>query len=232
MLEAKVNIAQDIFKVSKTNSKITIDGKLDEAIWQNTEVRPFNHFFDVVKPTDQQNSKFRMLWDEENLYLFYECEDQYITARETVRDAEPYHDDCAEIFLIPVPESLDMHFCLEINLYKTSNDIVYLNNFYNNEFAPLKGFNPEFEVEFTVDGTINDNSDIDKGWTMELAIPIKTFKGVDRFFPVKAGSQWKFLALRQDRNDPEGNRRTCSTIFPTEKDVHDTNFFGLLEFVE
>lgn len=109
---------------------------------------------------------------------------------------------------------------------------MYLINFYNNEFAPLKGFNPEFEVEFKVDGTLNDNSDIDKGWMMELAILINTFKGVDRFFPVKAGSQWKFLELKQDRNDAEDNLHKASTIFPTEKDIHDTNFFELLEFLE
>lgn len=223
---------QDTFKVSKTTAAIQIDGKMDEAAWQNTEVRSFDYFFDVVKPTDEQKSTFRMLWDEDYLYFFYECKDQFITARETVRDRAPYFDDCAEVFLIPVPETLNMHYGFEVNLYKTANDFIYLNDFYQGEFAALKGFNPEFEVGLTIDGTLNDNSDLDKGWTMEIAIPIKVFKGADKFYPVQEGSKWKFLALRQDRNDAEGNRRTASTIFPTRKDVHDPDVFGMLEFVK
>lgn len=228
----KKNEVQPVFKVSKAIESILIDGKMDEVIWRETEARNFSYYFDIVKDTDKQNTTFRMLWDKTNLYLFYECEDKFITARETVRDGAPYFDDCAEIFLIPVPESLKVHYGFEVNLYKTSNDFIYVNDFYDGEFAAFKGFNPKFEVEFTVNGTINDNSDIDKGWTMEMAIPISVFKGVDKFHPVEAGNKWKFLALRQDRNDAEGDRRTASTMFPTEKNVHDEQFFGILEFVD
>ena len=43
--------------------------------------------------------------------------------------------------------------------------------------------------EVTVDGTINDNSDTDKGWKMEIAIPLILFDGVGKDSPVKAGNQ-------------------------------------------
>lgn len=223
---------KEIFKVKKTSKKITIDGKLNELAWKQAKVGTLDYFFDVVKPTDKQNSTFRMLWDEENLYLFYECEDQFLTARETIRDGAPYLDDCVEIFLIPVPEPINMHYGFEVNLYKTSNDFIYMNTIYKGEFISGKGFNPDFEIEFTINGTVNDNTDIDIGYTMEMAIPIKVFMGADKFFPVKKGSQWRFLALRQNRNDIDGDRRTASTMFLTQEDVHDPNVFGLLEFVE
>lgn len=223
---------KEIFKVTKASQKITIDGKLDELAWKQAKVGTLDYFFDVVKPTDKQKSTFRMLWDEENLYLFYECEDQFLTARETIRDGAPYLDDCVEIFLIPVPDPINMHYGFEVNLYKISNDFIYMNDIYKGDFISGKGFNPEFEVAFTIDGTVNDNSDIDKGYTMEMAIPIKVFIGADKFSPVKKGNRWRFLALRQNRNDIDGDRRTASTMFLTEEDVHDPNVFGLLEFVE
>jgi len=176
-----------------------------------------------------------MLWDDENLYVSFECEDQYITARETARDGKPFFDDCAEIFLIPVADSLDVHYGFEINLYKASNDFIFLNNFYHGQNASVKSYNPEFQIEVFVDGTINDNSDLDKGWTMEMAIPINLFRGMDKFSPVREGNKWAFLAIRQERNEVEGNRRVTSTIFPIydfSKDVHQPNCFGLMEFVK
>ena len=134
-----------------------------------------------------------------------------------------------------MPDSLDTHIGYELNLLKASNDFVYFNDFYNGKNGILKTFNPEFKVEVTYDGTLNDNSDEDRGWAMELAIPISNFDGLAKFVPVQAGNRWAFLAVRQDRNDAEGNRRSTSTLFPIydiEKNVHQADRFGLMEFVE
>ncbi|MFY0654107.1 MAG: carbohydrate-binding family 9-like protein [Cyclobacteriaceae bacterium] len=226
---------QKLFTVSKANAPITIDGKLNEKDWQKTESRTFDYFYRVEKPTDQQETTFRMLWDDKNLYLFYECKDQFITARETERDGRPYYDDCAKIFLMPAPDSLNIHMGFELNLYKASNDFVHISDYYQSKKGSVYAFNPEFEVEVTVDGTINDNSDIDRGWTMEMAIPLKLFRGLDRYSKVAAGNRWGFQAIRQERNEVEGKRRITSTIFPIydiEKDVHQRGRFGLLEFVD
>lgn len=222
-----------VFRVSKATKTITIDGKSSEPDWQRTEVRSLDHFVNVEKPTDQQETEFRVLWDDENLYVHFDCKDQFITVREKERDGQPYFDDCAEIFLIPVPEGIDMHFGFELNLYKASNDFIYLNSIYKDQDAVVKSFDPDFEVEVSVDGTINDNSDLDNGWTIEMAIPLKLFKAGDKFTDVEAGAKWTFLAVRQDRNDADGNRRSTSTIFPLHGDgVHEPGRFGTLEFVD
>lgn len=225
-----------LFKVHKATGKMLADGKMNEKDWERSEVRSFDHVYLDEKPSDIQKTKFRMLWDDKTLYLFYECEDSYITAREKLRDGMPFFDDCAELFLIPAPESANAHICFEVNLYKAVNDLVYVNDFNNGNGLPIKGYNPTSKIGVKINGTVNKNSDIDKGWTMEFAIPIEAFKGADRYFPIKNGTQWSFLALRQDRNDAEGNRRVISTIFPIDnielKDVHQPSMFGLLEFVD
>ncbi|WP_139958034.1 carbohydrate-binding family 9-like protein [Flavicella sediminum] len=221
------------YKMHKATSEIVVDGVLEEA-WEKAVVKDFNNFYAAEKSHDKQNTKFRMLWDEEFLYLFYECQDQFITAREKERDGAPYFDDCAEFFLSPTAEPIGVHFGFELNLYKTANDFVFVNDFYEGVFGSIKGLNPAYETEITINGTLNDNSDIDTGWTMEMAIPISVFKGVTKFEPVQKGSRWTFLALRQDRNDATGDRRVTSTIFPIESEeaVHDANQFSWLEFVE
>ncbi|MGJ8736234.1 carbohydrate-binding family 9-like protein [Zobellia laminariae] len=234
--EKKLSLGeQPVFKVSKVSEPIVIDGKMDEASWSKTEARTLDYFYRVDMPTDQQKSTFRMLWGKEKFYVFFEMEDQYITARETKRDGQPYLDDCAEIFFITAPDSLDTHFGYELNLNKAVNDFIFFNDYVKGKDVVYKTFNPDFEVEVTYDGTINDNSDIDKGWTMEMAIPYSNFGELGKVVAIEPGNKWAFLAIRQDRNDAEGDRRSTSTIFPIydiSKNVHQANRFGLMEFVE
>lgn len=225
-----------LYKVHKADSKITVDGKLNDKAWKKAEARDYNFFYLTNGKKEEQKTTFRMLWDEKNIYIHYDLEDKYINSAETKRDGAPYLDDCTEIFLIPAPNGENIHYCFEINVNKAINDLIFVNNFYGGKKAAIKAYNPEFELEVTVDGTINDNTDIDKGWTMELAIPHAAFNGTTNQFPIKKGSQWAFLALRQIRDDNNIGRRVISTIFPVdnikEKDVHQPDMFGLMEFVD
>jgi len=57
-----------------------------------------------------------------------------------------------------------------------------------------RGF-PGLQSATHVDGTLNDNSDVDKGWTVELAFPWKDAKWLagDRPLPPKEGDTWKIF---------------------------------------
>jgi hypothetical protein len=224
---------QPIYKVSRAREPITVDGKMDEASWKNAEVQSFNYFYRGDKPVEKQNSKFRMLWDDANLYLFYECEDTSLTARETNFDARPYFDDCAEFFCVPVPDSLYMHFGFEINITKAAYDYIVLWRYYNNRTIFIRSYNPVYKVEVTYEGTINNDKDKDKLWRMEFAIPFMAFSDFHFISRPKAGVRWAFQAVRQDRNNVDDRFRSTSTLFPIydiRKDVHQPSRFGLLEF--
>ncbi|WP_100615785.1 carbohydrate-binding family 9-like protein [Confluentibacter citreus] len=224
---------QPIYKVAKTKDSIIADGKMDEPSWKNAEIRTFDYFFRRDKPADEQKTKFRMLWDDKNLYLFYEFEDSSLTARETQHDGRTYLDDCAEFFCLPIPDSLDMHFGFEVNIPKVKYDYIVLWQFHNNRSIFISSYDPQYEVGVTYDGTLNDDTDIDKGWTMEYIIPLTAFRGFNT--RNLAGKKWAFQAVRQDRNLVDDTFRSTSTLFPTYDvilDVHPPNRFGLMEFIE
>ncbi len=227
---------EPLFKISKAEGPMTIDGRKDEPSWNRATARGFENFYVVKDPDEEQLSSFRMLWDDQNLYLLYECEDKFLTSNEMNRDGATYLDDCAEIFIIPVPYSLDTHIGIEINLLKTTNDFVYFNTYYKGANKILKSFNPDILVGIVLDGTLNDNTDVDRGWTMEMAIPISLFSELSDFYPVQGGSRWAFQAARQDRNRLNSSQRSRSTLFPIPEfdhgGVHQAERFGLMEFVE
>tara|TARA_B100000809_G_scaffold130660_1_gene128503 strand:- start:37400 stop:37726 length:327 start_codon:yes stop_codon:yes gene_type:complete len=86
-----------IYKSVKTSENIVVYGKIDESIWQNSMAMKIDNFYDVEEDSDKQKAVFRMVWDDKNLYLSYECEDKYITVRETVQDRASYNDDYARL---------------------------------------------------------------------------------------------------------------------------------------
>ena len=224
---------QPTYHVAKAKGPIVADGKMDEPSWKDAEVRSLGYFFRRDEPLEKQNTKFRMLWDDTNLYLFYEAEDSSLTARETRYDGATYLDDCAEFFCLPVPDSLYMHFGFEVNITKVRYDYIVLWQFYNNRSIFIPDYNPEYEVGVTLDGTLNDDTDKDNGWTMEYIIPLKAFTGFNT--RRLAGTKWAFQAVRQDRNKVDDRFRSTSTLFPTydvRLDVHPPYRFGLMEFME
>lgn len=226
---------QPVYKVAKARGPIIIDGKMDDEAWMNAEVVSFDNFFRTDKPVDKQKSKFRMLWDSAYLYLFYEFEDTSLTARETNFDARPYLDDCAEFFVVPIPDSVYMHFGFEVNITKAKYDYIVLWRYYNNRTIFVRDYNPEYKVESTYDGTINNDKDKDKGWKMEFQIPIDVFTGFQFITRPRPGARWAFQAVRQDRNLIDDRFRSTSTLYPIYNyrlDVHQPAHFGLMEFSE
>ena len=222
---------QPLYKVARATAPIIVDGKMDDAAWKNAQEVSFDYFYrGDTKPMDKQKTKFRMLWDDTNMYLFYTAEDNSLTFRETNPDGRPYLDDCAEFFVLPVPDSLNMHFGFEINIAKAAYDYIMFWKYVNNRSVFVKQYNPDYKIAVTTDGTINDDKDKDKGWTMEIAIPFASLGGFQR---PKAGVKWAFQAVRQDRNLVDDRFRSTYTLFPIydiQLDVHQPNRFGLMEF--
>ena len=226
---------QPVYKVSRAKEAIIVDGKMDEQSWKNAEVQEFKNFFRIDKPVDKQKTKFRMLWDDTNIYLFYEAEDTSLTARETKLDGRTYLDDCAEFFVLPVPDSLYMHFGFEINITDVRYDYVVLWKYYKDRTFFISGYTPEYKVKTVYNGTLNDQKDKDKGWCMEFAIPFAALSNMQNITRPKAGARWAFQAVRQDRNLVDDRFRSTATLFPIydfKLDVHQPNHFGLLEFTD
>jgi hypothetical protein len=225
---------QPVYKVARAKGPITVDGKMDEASWKDAEIVTLDNFFRLDKPVEKQKTKFRMMWDDANIYLFYEAEDTSLTARETKFDGRTYMDDCAEFFVVPVPDSVYMHFGFEINITDVRYDYIVLWKYLNNRTFFISGYNPEYSVKTVYEGTLNNDKDKDKGWSMEFAIPMNAFSNMNGVTRPRPGARWAFQSVRQDRNFVDDRFRSTSTLYPIyvfKLDVHQPNRFGLMEFI-
>lgn len=189
------------YPVVYANVAPVIDGKLNDPVWRAAvRLQPlfeYNLFGVRVDVAD-----IRLAWDTQCLYVAYAVQDKDLTANETERDAILCRADVAELFVKPpVRDRYEYElYEFEFNLWNVIWDIHFAG--YGGDGTPgvarfSKPFNPDIRVKAEVKGTINDWTDVDEGYTVEVAIPWTAFA---RSAPggVKAGDVWKFNAAGYD----------------------------------
>ena len=209
------------YTACKITDTLTIDGKLDEIIWENASRS--NRFTDLISgAATYLDTRAAVLWDDQNLYVGYWIEEPVVTAKHKQRDAPIYQDNDVELFIA----GRDGYYEFEINSFGTIYEVLF---FWLDAYEK-KGYHllPEFKRDTTgarlfdgvgykhprgrrigfwkwdmpglrsavhVQGTINNYRDKDKGWTVEIAIPWTSLKilaqGDNRGLPPSEGDVWR-----------------------------------------
>ena len=100
-----VDVTKDIvipkhYIVSKTKNNIFIDGNADEASWNKAKFS--DKFIDIegIK-IPKFDTKMKMLWDDNFLYVYAELEEPHIWGNLKQRDTIIYYNNDFEVFLDP-----------------------------------------------------------------------------------------------------------------------------------
>ena len=159
----------------QTSAPIKIDGKPDEAAWQQAGwSEDFTDIEGDKQPKPAMRTRLKMLWDNKNLYILAELEDPHIWATLHQHDTIIYQDNDFEIFVDPDGDT-HQYFELEINAHNTVMDL-FMPKAYREEGDALMNWDTKGMVTAVhIDGTLNNPSDKDKKWTVEMAIPFTAF---------------------------------------------------------
>jgi len=93
---------------------------------------------------------------------------------------------------------------------------------------------PELQTAVKVDGKINDTTDVDRGWTLEIAIPWKSMKWLanGRSLPPKEGDIWRIFFGRFQKMSPSGQEVQPHPAWVLSKHgVYDTHIPECFPFV-
>jgi len=156
-------------------SPIHIDGHLDDSAWS---AAPWTSMFvDIegsVKPRPRFQTRAKMLWDDQFFYVAAEMEEAHVWATLTEHDSVIFHDNDFEVFLNPSGDGLN-YFEFEINALNTGWDLFLPKPYREGGKADNSWEIPGLETAVAIDGTLNNPSDRDRGWTVEIAIPWTAF---------------------------------------------------------
>ncbi len=170
----------------------TIDGSLDDEAWS---AAPWSDdFADIegdAKPKPRHRTRMKMVWDDNALYIAAQLDEPHVWATLDTHDAVIFHDPDFEVFLDPDGNNHN-YGELELNAKNTTWDLL-LTKPYKDGGKALNGWEIiGLKTAVKVLGTLNDASDTDTGWTVEIAWPWTGLKEMaNAAAPPKDGDRWR-----------------------------------------
>jgi len=222
-----VRAQEPSYEVHRVATPIVIDGVVSAEEWGAASPA-----IEYIFPWDSQTgakqiTRARLLWDDTNLYVAYECEDTDIYAQYLERDDWVYRDDTVEIFLNVVPSQIDAYYGLEMNVRGVFMDYLCTSSQYYHKPYQFQGV----RICSHIDGTLNMRGDTDTGWSLEAAIPWANFSTMSRKGP-EVGTVYTANLTRWDGVDPDRRLSVWSDSQLDWPHPHAPEHFGELIFVE
>jgi hypothetical protein len=209
------------YVVKRTLGPINVDGVLNEPSWNaSASTGPFRLNDGSGYPRSKVEAK--ILWDETNLYVAFLCEDTDIYATLKKRDQHLWEEEVVEIFIDPDGDQRD-YIELEINPLGTFLDLFVLTPLVP---IPYESYNIPARWAVKVDGTVNNSSDKDRGWTAEFSMPLREAVTAPNI-PPKEGDKWRLNLYRIEQRPFAENTAWSPTLAPS---YHTPARFGEISF--
>lgn len=220
---------------------IVIDGRLDDAAWNDAPWT--DRFVDIegdAKPRPRFQTRAKLLWDDEYLYVAALLEEPHVWATLTKHDEIVFHDNDFEIFIDPDGDRRE-YYEIEVNPLNTIFDL-FLVKTYKDGGPALHGWNlAGMKNAVFVNGTLNDPSDADQGWSAEFALPWSSLKeAAHQPCPPRDGDLWRINFSRVEwqhrvvagRYEKVPDTREDNWVWSPQGfvNMHLPQYWGYLEF--
>lgn len=220
VLDEKLFVTPPIYLVNKTPDTIVIDGRAEEEAWLTAPL--ITAFGDIVdhRRKEQGATTVKMLWDERFLYVYAELKDRDIWATLSQFDAPVFQENAFELFIDAHGEG-HRYVELQINALGTVWDLLmtkpYRDQGVNITDWDIKGLKKAVRLS----GTLNDPSDRDTCWSIELAIPVGAVVFNSRHQLV-GGERWRmnFSRVQWDLDVVDGGYRKSTDSLGKVIDAH------------
>ncbi|MDQ8208324.1 carbohydrate-binding family 9-like protein [Coraliomargarita sp. SDUM461003] len=211
-----------------TSESMRMDGQLQESVWAHAQAYPLSFSLadsPAARPPTEAGT-VRLAWDAECLYAAFEFQDSDVIEEGDADQLQQQRTgDVAELFLKPVGAS----WYWEFHATPRSRHSAF--------FFPSRGraglpsnfdYQLALETGARVEGTLNEWSDQDQGWTVEIAIPLRELTVQGHAFDPRSG--YRVLAARYNyaRILPAPELSSAPRLPRTA--FHDHDHYGILLF--
>lgn len=158
----------------QANGEIRIDGKLKESSWESASWS--DYFKDIEgdkKAVPVLNTRFKLLWDAQNIYIAAEIEEPNIWANVKQHDAVVFYDNDFEIFIDPDGDTHN-YFEIEVNAINTIFDLFLVKPYRNGGPILINWDVQNLKSAISSRGKINTSKGTDQKWFVEMAIPLRS----------------------------------------------------------
>lgn len=242
-----------------------INGRLDDPVWQTIERSPrFVDMVDGAPAF--YGTHAAACWDDEALYAAFWVDEPFVRASHTERDALIFQENDVELFIDGGDCYYEFEINARGTVYEVffiwqdaiarfepafdpRRALTFAGDYDRQAASFWRGTHPRgvryafrdwdfpgLRAAVHVDGTINDDSDVDRGWTVELALPWAgmTHLANGRALPPQPGDQWRmffgrFQKLHASGQEIQPHPAWCWTPHG-RYDTHRPESFTVVEF--
>ena len=215
---------EQAFTAVKTAESPVIDGILNDTCWNGAESAVLVLSGDGGRPV--YPTTVRSAWDDENLYIGFECQDTDAASTVTVRDALMSGQEYISVYIDADADSIT-YAAVDIAPTGVVSDAFILNNDGSGTKKKLSGWNCDgIRVSVSVYGGGARPDTEDRFWTVEAALPFREFLTARRLPPM-SGDMWRVSFHRVELTGVN----ELSTLVPTGDNAgRNTVTFGWLLF--
>jgi len=212
----------------KTPEQITVDGHLSEAVWRR--LQPAGDFWLADGTGNPQlPTELKICWDDSNLYLGFVAVDTDIWGTMRKRDDPIYEEEVVEAFLCS-GDDVTRYCEFEFSPHNVVFDAAIR--------CPESGDRRFMQADVSwnceglrsavnVVGTLDDHTDLDERWTVEVALPFSQIGRGGR--APRDRERWRANFYRIDRAG-EGEFSCWSPTLADPPNFHVPARFGHLVF--
>jgi hypothetical protein len=217
------------FRISAsfTQTDIVIDGDLGESAWRDAQEVTLRDNRTGENVEDEKIiTTVKTCYDAENLYISFVCNDPDIWGNFQERDDHLWTEEAVEVFIDTDTEPTT-YIEIEVSPQNVLFDSYIIQPQEIDVDETAKFELPGMKTAVTVDGTLNQREDVDRRWTVEIAIPfrdmVEDFQGI-----VPGETEWRinFYRINRDRDAA----RFGHAWSPTGTHFHNPGAFGYLVF--
>ncbi|HEY8375049.1 MAG TPA: carbohydrate-binding family 9-like protein, partial [Nannocystis sp.] len=226
--------------VALRTEPLTIDGRLDEAVWAQQGGTPLTQSLDgepdeaATLPPEPgtlgmlefaRGTRVAFAWDDEHLYAAADVPDEDLWTDYTQQDDPLYKQEAFELFVAATNEGRRY---LE---YQVSARGVTFDARFPRYRAGDEAWDSRWRTAVRAEGTVNNARDRDRGMTVEVAIPwAELCEETEIACPPRAGMKLRVGAFRLER---AGRKRPIAlSLSPTRvPDFHAWNNAAVLELL-
>ncbi len=166
---------RQVYEAPRALARIDLTCDVPDSRWDLAEwSEPFVDIEGERKPLPRFETRVRMLWDDERLYVQAQMEEPDLWATLTERDSVIFHDNDFEVFLDPSCTGTN-YYELEVNALNTVWDLVLRQPYRRGGQADSAWRIEGLETTVRLDGVLNDPRTRDRGWSVEIAMPFAAF---------------------------------------------------------
>ena len=230
--QAVISTTPLTYQCQHVSTPITVDGKLNDLGWSTAAWT--SDFVDIQGtgyPAPKYRTRAKLLWDDEFLYIAAEIQEPNVHGSKTKHDSVIFRDNDFEVFLMPLPQT-PSYYELELNALNTTWDL-FLPEPYKLGGKPDNSWEAVgLKTAVAVEGTLNLPTDVDRGWTVEIAYPFSAFNSRQSVLAPHNDTIWRMNLSRVEWLSDHSREENWVWTPQGIVDMHIPERWGYLRFLK